>query len=149
LHYNGLLQPCHPVVDLYLAAELERFTVLDEATGWRKLTPQAIQAACDAGLPLEHLIHFLQHYCEGGIPASFLIRLKLWGGGYAQQNTIQVESSPLLSLSPQTLEDIQVDEELGPLLGMEVAQNNRLVRVAREDLERVIELLKERGFEVE
>ena len=149
LQNDGLLQPCHPVVDLYLAAELERFTALDEATGWRKLTPPAIQAACDAGLPLEHLIHFLQHYCKGGIPASFLIRLKLWGGGYAQHNTIQVESSPLLSLSPQILEDIQADEELGPLLGTEVAQNNRLVRVAAGDLERVIEFLKERGFDVE
>ena len=149
LQNDGLLQPCHPIVDLYLAAELERFTVLDEASGWRKLTPQAIQAACDAGLPLEHLIRFLQHYCVGGVQPSFLIRLKLWGGGYAQQNTIEVERSPLLSLSQQALEDIRADEELGPLLGMEVAQENRLVRVAAENLERVLDLLKERGFEVE
>jgi hypothetical protein len=149
LQNDGLLQPCHPVVDLYLAAELERFTALDEATGWRKLTPNAIQTARDAGLPLEHLIRFLQHYCEGGIQPSFLIRLKLWGGGYAGKNTVQIERSPLLSLSQQVLEDIQADEELGPLLGTEVAQNNRLVRMAPEDLERVVELLKERGFEVE
>jgi hypothetical protein len=149
LQNDGLLQPCHPVVDLYLAAELERFTALDEATGWRKLTPNAIQTARDAGLPLEHLIRFLQHYCEGGIQPSFLIRLKSWGGGYAGKNTVQIERSPLLSLSQQVLEDIQADEELGPLLGTEVAQNNRLVRMAPEDLERVVELLKERGFEVE
>ena len=149
LQNDGLLQPCHPIVDLYLAAELERFTALDVASGWRKLTPKAIQAACDGGLPLEHLIRFLQHYCQGGIQPSFLIRLKLWGGGYAEQNTVDVERSPLLSLSALALQDIQADEELGPLLGMEVAQENRLVRVAPEDLERVIELLKERGFKME
>jgi hypothetical protein len=149
LQNDGLLQPCRPVVDLYLAAELERFTALDEATGWRKLTPKAISAACNAGLPLEHLIRFLQHYCEGGIPASFLIRLKLWGGGYTERNTIQVEHAPLLSLSLQALRDIQADEELGPLLGTEVASENRLVRVAPQDLARVVALLKNRGFEVE
>src|SRR6185312_3931629 len=126
--------------DLYLAAELEHFTALDEATGWRKLTPGAIQAACNEGLPLEHLIHFLQHYCEGGIRTSFLIRLKLWGGGYAERNTMQVEHAPLLSLSAQALQDIQSDEELGPLLGTEVASENRLVRLAPEDLARVVEL---------
>jgi hypothetical protein len=149
LRSDGLLQPCRPVVDLYLAAELERFTALDEDSGWRKLTPEAIQVACNNGLPLEHLIRFLQHYCDGGLPASFLIRLKLWGAGYAERNTIQVEHAPLLSLSAQALQDIQADEELGPLLGTEVAQENRQVRVAPEDLARVIELLKERGFEVE
>lgn len=148
LQNDGLLEPCRPVVDLYLAAELERFTALDEATGWRKLTPEAISAACNEGLPLENLIRFLQHYCERGIQASFLIRLKLWGGGYAERNTIQVEHAPLLSLSAQALQDIQADEELGPLLGTEVAQENRLVRVAPEDLGRVVELLKDRGFEM-
>ncbi|HJT59303.1 MAG TPA: helicase-associated domain-containing protein, partial [Ktedonobacteraceae bacterium] len=116
LQPNGLLQPSHPVVDLYLAAELERFTELDETTGRRRLTPKAIAAACKAGLPLETLIRFLQVYCQGGVPASFLIRLKLWGGGYAERNTVQVERMPLLSLSAQALQDIQADEELGPLL---------------------------------
>ncbi len=149
LQSDGLLQPCHPLADLYLASELERFTEPDETTGWRKLTASAIATACNAGLSLEHLIRFLQHYCEGGIPASFLIRLNLWGGGYAERDTIQVERSPLLSLSAQALRDIQADEELGPLLGTEVAQENRLVRVAPEDMERVLDLLKERGFKVE
>ena len=149
LQPDGLLQPCHPVVDLYLAAELERFTEPDETTGWRRLTPEAIAAACKAGLPLEALIRFLQVYCQGGVPASFLIRLKLWGGGYAERNTIQVERMPLLSLSAQALQDIQADEELGPLLSTEVAQQNRLMRVPPEALERVVELLRERGFEVE
>ncbi|HLH63623.1 MAG TPA: helicase-associated domain-containing protein [Ktedonobacteraceae bacterium] len=149
LQNDGLLQPCHPLVDLYLAAELERFSEPDESTGWRKLTTTAIAAACNSGLSLENLLRFLQHYCEGGIPASFLIRLRLWGGGYAERDTIQVERSPLLSLSAQALRDIQADEELGPLLGTEVSQENRLVRVPPEALELVIELLKERGFKVE
>ena len=149
LQHNGLLQPCHAVLDLYLISEVERITVLDQTTGWRKITPEAIQQACNSGLPLDYIVRFLQHYCEGGIPASFLIRLKLWGDGYEQQNTIGVEHAPLLSLSNQVLQDIQADEELGPLLRTEVPSDSRLVRISPEALERVVELLKERGFSVE
>ncbi len=149
LQHNGLLQPCHAVLDLYLVAEVERITELDEATGWRKITPAAIQQACNSGLPLDHIVRFLQHYCEGGVPASFLIRLKLWGGGYEQQNTIGVEHAPMLRLSNQALQDIQSDEELGPLLGADVPPESRLIRVPTEALERVVELLKERGFSIE
>jgi hypothetical protein len=149
LQHNGLLQPCHAVLDLYLVAEVERITELDESTGWRKLTPTAIQQACKADLPLDHIVRFLQHYCENGVPSSFLIRLKLWGGGYEQQHIIEVEHAPLLRLSAQALQDIQADEELSLLLGTEVPPESRLVRVPPEDLERVVELLKERGFSVE
>jgi hypothetical protein len=149
LQHNGLLQPCHAVLDLYLVAEVERFTELDEATGWRKITPASIQQACNSELSLDHIVRFLQHYCEGGIPASFLIRLKLWGDGYEQQDTIGVEHAPLLRLSHQALQDIQADEELGPLLGTEVISDSRLVRVPPEALEQVIKLLQERGFFIE
>jgi Helicase conserved C-terminal domain len=149
LQQNGLLQPCYAVLDLYLEAEVERITELDEATGWRKVTPAAIQQARSAGLLLEHIVRFLQHYCEGGVPTSFLIRLKLWGGGYERQDSIGVECAPLLSLSAQALQDIQTDEELGPLLGTEVPLEHRLVRVDPGALERVVELLRERGFTVE
>lgn len=149
LQHNGLLQPCHAVLDLYLVAEVERITELDETTGWRKITPSAIQQACDSGLSLDHIVRFLQHYCEGGVPASFLIRLKMWGGGYEQQNTIGVEHAPLLRLSQQALQDIQADEELGPLVGAEIPSESRVVRIPPEALDRVVELLKERGFSVE
>lgn len=149
LQYNGLLQPCHSVLDLYVAAEVERITERDKETGWRRITPLAIQQACGNGLPLEHIVRFLQNYCEGGVPASFLLRLKLWGGGYAQQDTIGVEHAPLLRLSAQALRDIQADEDLGPLLGTEIPTESRLVRVAPEALERVLAFLKERGFSIE
>jgi len=149
LLHNGLLQPCHSVLNLYLVAEVERITVLDETTGWRKITPEAIQQACNCGLSLGHIVRFLQHYCEGGVPASFLIRLKLWGNGYDQQTSIGVEQTPLLRLSNQALHDIQADEEIGPLLDSEVSTDARLVRVPIEELNRVMELLKDRGFTVE
>jgi Helicase conserved C-terminal domain len=146
---NGLLQPCHPVLNLYLVAEVERITVLDETTGWRKITPEAIQQACNFGLSLGHIVRFLQHYCEGGVPASLLIRLKLWGNGYDQQTSIGVERTPLLRLSNQALHDIQADEEIGPLIGTEVPPDSRLVRIPSESLDRIVELLKERGFSIE
>ncbi|MFL5697917.1 MAG: helicase-associated domain-containing protein [Ktedonobacteraceae bacterium] len=149
LHEDGLLQPLYAVTDLYLAAEIERVSERDEVTGWRKITPSIIQRACRAGLSLDVLIRFLQQYCEGGLPGSFLIRLKLWGGGYGEQPGIQVEQAPLLYLPAEVLQDLLADEELQHLLGTEVAQQGRLVRVPPRNLERVVELLKDRGFVVE
>ena len=146
LLHNGLLQPCHAVLNLYLVAEIEHITELDEATGWRKITPESIQHALHSGLPLDNIVRFLQHYCEGGVPASFLVRLKIWGNGYDQQTNIGIEHTPLLRLSMKALHDIQADEEIGPLLGAEVPPDTRLVRVPTEVLDRVMELLKDRGF---
>ena len=137
------------MTDLYLAAEIERVSERDEVTGWRKITRSIIQRACRAGLSLDVLIRFLQQYCEGGVPGSFLIRLKLWGGGYGEQPDIQVEQAPLLYLPAEVLQDLLADEELQHLLGTEVAQQGRLVRVPPRNLERVVELLKDRGFVVE
>ena len=152
LHDDGLLQPLYAVTDLYLTAEVERISApyeLTELTGWRKITPALIERACDSGIALDAIIRFLQHYCEGGIPTSFLIRLKLWGGGYGEQPSIEVEQAPMLYLDAKILQDLQADEDLQPLLGTEVAQQGRLVRVPAENLARVVELLKEWGFEVE
>ena len=145
---DSLLQPLYAVTNLYLLAELERFSEADQATGWRRITPMALQRAREAGLSLEYIMRFLKDYCEAGMPNSFSIRLKLWGGGYDGQPTIQVEHTPLLALSPQVLQDLLADEELRELLGTEVAPQLRLVHVVPDKLERVIELLGERGFEV-
>jgi hypothetical protein len=73
----------------------------------------------------------------------------LWGGGYGERPAIQVEQAPLLYLSAKILQDLQSDEEVGELLGTEVVQEGRLVRVPAEHLERVVELLRKRGFVVE
>ncbi|HKV60242.1 MAG TPA: helicase-associated domain-containing protein, partial [Ktedonobacteraceae bacterium] len=144
---DGLLQPCYPVVNLYLAAELDRISEPDEETGWRRITSASIAAS--QHIPLDHIVRFLQQYCQGGVPPSFLIRLKLWGGGYDRQQVIQVEEAPMLRLSAPALRDIQADEELGVLLDAEVPAASRLVRVSPANLPRVLELLRERGFMVE
>ncbi len=146
---DGLLQPLYAVTDLYLAAEIGRISVYDEATGWRKITPASIQQACQAGISLSSITQFLQQYCEGGVPTSFLIRLKLWGGGYGAQASVHVEQAPILYLSEQVLQDIRADKEIQALLGDEVPSEGRLVRVPPEHLERVIFLLQERGFMVD
>lgn len=148
LHDNGLLEPLYAVLNLYLVTELERISELDAATGWLRITPASLQRASAAGIILDHIVRFLENYCEDGVSTPLLIRLKLWGGGYGSQSTIQVEHAPLLALSPQVLQDLQLDEELRALLGTEVAKEQRLVHVPADMLERVIELLRQRGFEV-
>src|SRR5260370_13286010 len=45
LQQNGLLQPRHAPVGLYLSAEGERMTELDQATGLRQITPTATPPA--------------------------------------------------------------------------------------------------------
>lgn len=149
LHDDGLLQPFYAVPDLYLVAEVERFSELDETTGWYKVTAASLQRTLGNGLELDYIVRFLQQYCENGIPGSLLIRLKIWGNGYGGKQSIRVERSPLLRLSVQVLQDLQADGELKVLLGGEVEQQSRLVRIDASDLERVIELLHERGFNVE
>jgi hypothetical protein len=149
LHPDGLLQPFSAVLDLFLVSEVARFSESDEATGWRRITPASLQRALAQDISLEHIVRFLQHYCEGGVPGSLLIRLKLWGGGYGETAAIHVEQIPMLRLSSQVLQDLQSDEDLKELLGAEVEQHSRLVRVDAAHLEKVRELLRTRGFEVE
>ncbi len=149
LHDDGLLQPFYAVTDLYLMAAVERFSDLDDLTGWRRITPTALQRARNANLSLDAITHFLHQYCEGGIPPSFLIRLKLWGGGYPGQHTVTVENTPMVRLSASVLQDLRNDGELAPFLGTELERESRLVHIQAEHVEQVVDLLKERGFVVE
>ena len=149
LHEDGLLQPFYAVTDLYLMAAIERFSDSDEPTGWRRITPPALQRAREANISLDFITHFLQQYCEGGIPPSFLIRLKLWGGGYPGQHNVTIENTPMVRLSASVLQDLRNDAELAPLLGTELERESRLVHIQAEHVEQVIDILKERGFVVE
>jgi hypothetical protein len=149
LHDNGLLEALHAVIDLYLIADVARFSTLDEATGYFKLTPDSIQRACDSGITLSSIIRFLQTYCDGGVPSSFIIRLKLWGRGYGEHSAITVERAPMLYLSSQILQDLQADQEIQSLLSLEVPQEGRLVRIPPENLDRVLDVLRERGFNID
>ena len=158
LHDDGLVQPFYAVTDLYLAAELERFSDFDEPTGWRRITPSSLQRALGQEHTLDTIIRFLNTYCSNtsssrgagqGVPPSFLIRLKLWGGGYNQQHDIAVEHAPMLRLSPEILADLLADEDIASLLNGEVEQQQRLVRVHPQHLERVLAKLREHGFSIQ
>ncbi len=145
---NGLLQPVCTVLNFYLVAEVERFSERDASTGEVRLTPSSVQRALADGISLESIVNFLRHYCDEGVPGSFLVRLKLWGDGYAHQNHVYVEPAPLLRLSSDVLHDLYADDELSALLGPEVEQSQRLVHVDAQNLARVLEILRERGFEI-
>jgi hypothetical protein len=149
LHHDGLLQPLYTVCDLYLVAELAHFSEHDANTGWQRVTAHSIQDALNQGFQLDYIIRFLQQYCEGGIPGSLLIRLKLWGGSYGPAPDAHIEHAPLLRLPSQILQDLRHDEELQHLLGSDVPPDSRLVHINENDLPRILELLRERGFNVE
>jgi Helicase conserved C-terminal domain len=149
LHKDGLLQPLYAVCDLYLVSELAHFSEHDENASWQRVTEHSIQDAMLKGIQLDYIIRFLQQYCEGGIPGSLLIRLKLWGGSYGPSPDAHVERAPLLRLPSQILQDLRNDEELQHLLGSDVPPDSRLVHVDENALPRILELLRERGFNVE
>ncbi len=161
---EGRLLPLYPVLDLYVSAEVKRFSRVYtgdaissaqeqeqnvEQARARVITAQTLQAALSQGMTLDYILRFLQQYSLDGIPPALLIRFKLWGGGYGEQRSITIERTPLLSLPAQILQDIQQDTELRPLLGAEIEQAHRFVRVKQEHLEQVIALLHERGFLIE
>jgi hypothetical protein len=149
LHSNGLLQPLYAVSDLYLVAELTHFSERDENTGWQHVTELSIQNALKQGMQLNYIVRFLQQYCAEGIPGSLLIRLKLWGGSYGTSPNAYVEPAPLLRLPAQILQDLRNDEDLQHLLGAEIPADSRLVHIDENNLPRILELLRERGFNVE
>jgi hypothetical protein len=97
---------------------------------------------------LATILRFLQFYCDGGIPGSLLIRLKLWGRGYDRE-AIAVETAPMLRLPSQVLQDLQNDQEIRSLLGDEVEQTSSLVRVEADQLAQILALLRARGFQLE
>lgn len=146
LHEDGSLSPFYAVLDLYLVAEALLFCERNASTGWLCITEASLQRALDAEIALDQIIDFLQHYCVDGIPGSFLIRLKLWGGGYVRSKRIYVEHAPLLRLSADVLRDLQADKEVAALLGPEIVAEQRLVHVPAENLASVLDLLQQRGF---
>jgi hypothetical protein len=149
LNDNGILQPCYAVPNLYLVAEAERFCEYDEATSHYKITAASVHHALEQGMTFEYIMRFLQQYCDDGIPAAFLIRLKLWGDGYGNRQNIQIEQAPFLCMTEEVLHDLRADDEFGSLLGPEVECQSRLIRIDPTNLERVLALLRERGFRVE
>ncbi len=146
LYEDGLLSPFYAVLDFYLIAEAMLFCERDASTGWLRITADSLQRALDDEITLTQIIDFLQHYCVDGIPGVFLIRLKLWGGGYAKSPQIYVEHAPLLRLSAAVLRDLQADKEICALLGPEITEGQRLVQVTAENLAPILDLLQQRGF---
>ncbi|GER88404.1 hypothetical protein KDW_25660 [Dictyobacter vulcani] len=143
---DGVLEPIYAVLDFYVLAEAILFCEQDPVNGGLRVTAQSLQRALQDGILLEQIIRFLQHYCQEGIPGAFLIKLKLWGGGYERTPHIYVEQTPLLRLSADVLKDLQSDSELAALLGSEIIDGQRLVHVATDKLPRVLAVLRQRGF---
>ena len=146
---DGLLQPICTVLNFYLIAEAEHFSERDATTGWLCLTPASVRRALSQGISLESIVNFLRQYCDESVPGSFLVRLKLWGDGYLDNGRVYVESAPLLRLSSEVLQDLYADKELANLLNTEVEHQQRLVHVDPQNLDRVLEILRQRGFEVQ
>src|SRR5262249_23681642 len=143
LHEDGLLQPLYPVLDFYQVVEAQCFCEVDQGTSWYKITAASIRQAIKQGFGIDTIIHFLQVSCAEGIPGSLVIRMKLWGGGYNGQDEVHVERNPMIRLPEDICRDLFIDKELRQLLGIEVEQAYRLIRIDPKHLEQVLSLLRE------
>ncbi|GCE27089.1 hypothetical protein KDA_25730 [Dictyobacter alpinus] len=146
LQPDGTLEAVYTVLDFYILTEAILFCEQDPTSGGLRVTAASLQRALQQGIALEQIIRFLQHYCYDGIPGAFLIKLKLWGGGYADTPHIYVEQTPLLRLSADILKDLQSDSEVAPLLGSEIIDGQRLVHVSTDNLAQLLSILQQRGF---
>ncbi len=149
LHEDGLLQPLYPVLDLYQAVQAQHFCEVDQDTSWYRITATSLRQVIKEGVELDAIIHFLRGSCVEGIPGSLLVRLKLWGGGYSSPDDLHIEHAPLLRLPADIFQDVRFDEELCALLGTDVEESYRLIRIDSANLERVLALLRERGFQMD
>ena len=146
LREDGLLQPLYGVLNFYLVRMAERFCAYDEARGGLCLTESSVRAALQHNMTLNEIMDFLRRYCIDDIPGSLKLRLKLWGDGYKGQRHIGVARAPLLILPEQVLQDLEADKEIHNFLQEVIAPEQRLVRVSEQHLERILRLLRERGF---
>jgi hypothetical protein len=130
--------------DLYLHGRLARFADPAGTTAYQ-MTAASVQRAVHTGMTAPAILAELKQMANGEVPAALEKRILAWSGHYGDA---ELEEVVLLHLrSADTLKELQDDPELGPLLHpLEEAWVNATARVRPKDLDRLRQLLAERGI---
>jgi hypothetical protein len=99
------------------------------------------------GLGVKDYLEQLKALHHGALPSALQMRIKAWGRYYGKAS---LQQAVLLEVNdPATADELMEDAELAPLLSRFAADpRGRLLLVHADDLERLHQLLEERGVEV-
>ncbi len=130
--------------DLYLHGRLARFAEPDGLTGYQ-MTAASVQRAVRTGMTAPAILAELKGLVNGEVPAALEKRILAWSGHFGDA---ELETVVLLHLkNAETLKELLDDPELGPLLhALDDARVKATARVRPKDLDRLRQLLEERGI---
>ena len=142
---DGNVTLVHRTPSIYAYAGIELFAERID-TRHARITSASVAGACKQNISVPTMIARLRQVQRGEIPAKLITRLKAWGkyfGGAKLGRLTLIEFR-----DEQARSELLDDPELKPYLERFDAGNRPLVRVHAELLERVKELLKERGVDI-
>ena len=142
---DGELTPVHEGPDLLLESCLQ--SLAEEREGQFYITEGAVHRATASGLGIREYLEQLNELHRGALPAALQMRIKAWGRYYGKA---LLQQAVLLEVKDSaTADELMEDAELAPLLSRFAADpRGRLLLVHAHDLERLQQLLEERGIEV-
>jgi hypothetical protein len=130
---------------IYAYGAVEAFTEHGDAHH-AQLTPASVRAAVDADISVPEILKRLQHVHRGQLPPKLVQRIKAWGKFYGDA---RVGALTLLEFRDEAArQELLADPELMPFIEAFDAGTRPLVLVREQALERVRELLQERGIEL-
>jgi hypothetical protein len=129
---------------IYLYEQIAPFTGRDEQ-GRYYLTQSAVQGALERGLGIDGILKRLRALHLGSLPRWVEIQVRAWGHYYGHA---AVQTITLVQLKDdKTCRELLAEPELkGILRPFAPAEDKALAIVSTEDLERLYELLAERGI---
>jgi len=143
---EGVLHFVHAVPSLYLQGRLSRLAELSDGT--YRITERSVQMALRRYFDgVEDFLRELEKLHRGPLPRRLVLRIKAWGHHYGDA---ALSSLTLLQVKDEeTLSELLADPEVGPLLSpFKPGARRALAVVDEEKVERVRELLAERGMKV-
>ena len=142
---EGNVTLVHRTPSIYAYEGIEPFAERIDARHAR-ITAASVEAATKQKLDVPTMIARLRQVHRGEIPAPLIVRLKAWGKYYGDA---KLGAVMLLEFRDEPARDeLLNDPELKPHLERFDAGNRPLVMVHAQSLERVKELLAERGVDI-
>lgn len=142
---DGRLSFTVPTPDLYLHGHLARFAEPED--GGYRLTPAALQRAARNGMTAPQVVTEIKRVLRGEFPPGLEQRLRAWAGHYGE--AVLEETILLKARSSETLKELLADPEIGPLIRqLDLADVQVTARVKPKDLDRLRQILEERGIPI-
>lgn len=146
---EGRITFAHRVPSFYLEGRIRRLAEPDGSANGYRLTPESIGKAVHLGLKVPQILAELEELQKAPPAPALVRRIKAWSGYYGKVGL----SSPVLLLQfrdGDTLHELLDDPEIGAIVRPFVPSRcDTLAEVSQADLKKLLDLLAERGLEIE